>query len=130
MTIAHVEKFAELVAKDPALLVQLGLEKANADAAAASASMAAFVTNAVIFAKRLGLEFTEEEAKAFMVRAVAAASSGELSDTQLEAVAGGKSLNEDVNLDISRTLAMQYGGVMRQFVMSQAPLTKNDFKRT
>ena len=33
MTTAHVEKFAELVAKDPALLAKLGLDKVNADAA-------------------------------------------------------------------------------------------------
>lgn len=37
MTTAHVEKFAELLAKDPALLAKLGMDKATADAAAASA---------------------------------------------------------------------------------------------
>ena len=37
MSTAHVEKFAELVSKDPALLAKLGLDKANADAAAALA---------------------------------------------------------------------------------------------
>ena len=42
MTTSHVEKFAELVAKDPALLAKLGLDKVNADAAAASASVAAY----------------------------------------------------------------------------------------
>jgi len=41
MTTAHVEKFAELVGRDPALLAKLGLDKVNADAAAASASAAA-----------------------------------------------------------------------------------------
>ena len=40
MTTAHVEKFAELVGKDPALLAKLGLDKVHADAAAASASVA------------------------------------------------------------------------------------------
>jgi hypothetical protein len=90
MTTAHVEKFAEIVSKDPALLAKLGLDKANADAAAASASMAAFITNAVIEAKAHGLEFTEAEAHAFMADQAAAAARGELSDTQLEAVAGGK----------------------------------------
>ena len=103
MTTAHVEKFAELVGKDPALLAKLGLDKVNADAAAASASAAgfeawlaasasaaAFITNAVKEAKAHGLEFTEEEAKAFMAAEAKAAASGELSDTQLEAVAGGK----------------------------------------
>jgi len=91
MTTAHVEKFAEIVSKDPALLAKLGLDKANADAAAASASAEAFITNAVKEAKAHGLEFTEEEAHAFMAAEAKAAASGELSDTQLEAVAGGKS---------------------------------------
>ena len=89
MTTAHVEKFAELVAKDPALLAKLGLDKVNADAAAASASAAAFITNAVKEAKALGLNFTEEEARAYMAAESKAAASGELSDTQLEACAGG-----------------------------------------
>ena len=90
MTTAHVEKFAELVAKDPALLAKLGLDKVNADAAAAAASAAAFITNAVKEAKAHGLEFTDDEAQAFIAAEANAAASGELSDTQLEAVAGGK----------------------------------------
>ena len=89
MTTAHVEKFAELVAKDPALLAKLGLDKVNADAATASASAAAFITNAVKEAKALGLEFTEEEAQAYFEADAKSASTGELSDTQLDAVAGG-----------------------------------------
>ena len=86
MTTAHVEKFAELVGKDPALAAKLGMEKVNADAASA----AAFITNAVKEAKAHGLEFTEEEAKTYVAAEAKAAASGELSDTQLEAVAGGK----------------------------------------
>ena len=89
MTKAHVEKFAELVAKDPALQAKLGMDKVNADAAAASASAAAFTPNAVKEAKALGLEFTEEELNAFLAAERTAAESGELSDTQLEGVAGG-----------------------------------------
>jgi hypothetical protein len=89
MTTAHVEKFAELVAKDPALLAKLGLDKVNADAAAAAASAAAFLTNAVKEAKAHGLNFTAEEFHAFMDAEAKAAASGELSDTQLEGVAGG-----------------------------------------
>ena len=92
MTTAHVEKFAELVGKDPALQAKLGLDKVNADAAAAAASAAAFITNAVKEAKAHGLEFTEEEFHAFMAAERTAAESGELSDTQLEGVAGGTSV--------------------------------------
>ncbi len=40
MTTAHVEKFAELVSKDPDLLAKLGLDKVVTDQAAASASVA------------------------------------------------------------------------------------------
>jgi hypothetical protein len=69
------------------------LDKVNADAAAASASAAAFIANAVKEAKALGLQFTEEEAQAFLDAEAKAAASGELSDTQLEAVAGGKKNN-------------------------------------
>ena len=90
MTTAHVEKFAELAGKDPALLAKLGLDKVNADAAAASASAAAFITNAVKEAKALGLEFTEDEAHAYMAAEAKAAAASELSDLQLERVAGGK----------------------------------------
>ena len=99
MTTSHVEKFAELVGKDPALLAKLGLDKVNADAAAASASAAAFITNAVKEAKALGLEFTEEEAEAFMVAEATAEASGELSDLQLEAVAGGAGKSLGKNYD-------------------------------
>ena len=74
MTTSHVEKFAELVGKAPALLAKLGLDKVNADAAAATvtASAAAFISNAVKEAKEkpkrsqreakaLGIEFIKEE---------------------------------------------------------------------
>jgi hypothetical protein len=89
MTTAHVEKFAELVAKDPALLAKLGWDKVNADAAAAAASAAAYIATAVKEGKALGLQFTEEELQAFMVAEAKGAATGELSDTQMEAVAGG-----------------------------------------
>jgi hypothetical protein len=71
-------------------LAKLGLDKVHADAAAASASAAAFITNAVKEAKAHGLEFTEEEAQAYMAGEAKAAASGELPGTQLKAVAGGK----------------------------------------
>ncbi len=87
MTTAHVEKFAELVGKDPALAAKLGMDKVNADAASA----AAFIANSVKEAKALGLEFTEDELNAFMAAEKRAAAIGELSDRQLEGVSGGLS---------------------------------------
>ena len=89
MTTAHVEKFAELVGKDPALQAKLGLDQVNADAAAAAASAGAFITNAVKEAKAHGLEFTGEEFRGFLDAEAKAAASGELSDNQIDQVAGG-----------------------------------------
>ncbi len=83
-----VEKFAELVGKDPALLAKLGLDKVNADSAAA-VSLAAFITTAAKVAKAHGVDFVEEDAQAFMDAEAKAAASDELSDTQSESVAGG-----------------------------------------
>ena len=71
-------------------MAKLGLDKVNADAAAASASAAAFITNAVKEAKALGFEFSEDEAHTYLAAEAKAAASGQLSDSQLEAVAGGK----------------------------------------
>ena len=96
MTSAHIEKFAELLGNDPALSAKLGLDKVNADAAAAAASAEAFITHAVKDAKHLGLIFTEEELQEFMDAEMQAAASGELSDTQLEAVAGGGTTSRTV----------------------------------
>ena len=67
----------------------------------ASASEAAFITNAVKEAKAHGLEFTEEELKSFMAAEMTAAASGELSDTQLEAVAGGASYDGQLEAMLS-----------------------------
>ena len=89
MSTAHVEKFLELVGKDPALLAKLGLDKVNPDAGAASVSAAGFMANFFKEAKALGLEITEEEARAFMHAELKAAASGELTDMTLEAVVGG-----------------------------------------
>ena len=89
MTTSHVEKFAELVGKDPALQAKLGLDQVNADAAAAAASAGAFITNAVKEAKAHGLEFTGEEFRGFLDAEAKAAASGELSDNQIDQVAGG-----------------------------------------
>ena len=119
MTTGHVEKFAELVGKDPALLAKLGLDKVTADAAAASASAAAFITNAVKEAKALGLLFTDEEAHAYMAAVGKVAASGELSDTQLEAVAGGKSAVENIAMLIG--IGLRLNGIDLYAEMNARP---------
>ena len=116
MTTAHVEKFAELVAKDPVLLAKLGLDKVNADAAAAAASVAAFISNAVKEAKAQGLEFTEEELHAYMVAERKVLASGEMSDTQLDAggISGGWSPQRTVFKLASDMIAnkLEYGPML------------------
>ena len=91
MTTAHVEKFAELVGKDPALYAKFGYEKLNEVVVADMPAKVAWMTSAVNEAKALGLDFNAEEALSFLEKSYRGdAASGELSDLQLEAVAGGK----------------------------------------
>jgi hypothetical protein len=90
MSKAHVEKFAELVGKDPALYAKFGYEKLNEVVVADMPAKVAWMTSAVNEAKALGLDFNAEEALSFLEKHYRAESSGELSDLQLEAVAGGK----------------------------------------
>ena len=116
MTTAHVEKFAELLGKDPALLAKLGLEKVNADAGAAAASAAAFIASAVKEGTALGLEVTGDEAMAYLTAEAKAGESGELSDSQLEAVAGGKISGNQIRVII------QYGGMAYTLGKQIAPL--------
>ena len=72
-----------MVAKDPALLARLGVEQATDEAAARIC-----VGKAVKEAKAVGLEFSETEGYEWMRRE--AKHNDELTDRQLEAVAGGK----------------------------------------
>ena len=85
MSEAHIAKFAEIVVQDPEMYARLGLEQVSDEAGGR-----AFVSKAIKEAKAAGLEFTEAEGYEWMKEEVASESRGELSDTQLEAVAGGK----------------------------------------
>jgi hypothetical protein len=95
MTKAHVEKFGEVLLSDPDMSEKLGLSKFLAtlesnDSEAQATSKATFVDNAVEEATSRGLIFSKEEFKENLDVEVMAMQSGELSDLQLEAVAGGK----------------------------------------
>jgi hypothetical protein len=81
MSQAHAQKYYDLVAKDPALLESLGEGTKSADE---------FIARAIAAAKQQGLEFSADEAKEFMASQADDREEGELSDQQLEAVAGGK----------------------------------------
>jgi hypothetical protein len=81
MSQAHAQKYYDIVAKDPALLDSLGAGTKSADE---------FIARAIAAAKQQGLEFSAEEAKTYLEAQEADSADGELSDQQLEAVAGGK----------------------------------------
>ena len=89
MTVAHVEKFVEIVTNDSALLARLGVYDADADADVAAASASSVCANAVKEAKALGLEITEEEFMVYLNSINSVLAGGELVDEQLDAVAGG-----------------------------------------
>jgi hypothetical protein len=81
MSQAHAQKYYDIVAKDPALLESLGAGTKSADE---------FIARAIAAAKQQGLEFSAEEATTYLEAQDADKADGELSDQQLEAVAGGK----------------------------------------
>jgi len=80
MTTAHVEKFAEMIINDPALKARLTKHKEN---------MSVYASTAVQEGKALGLVFTSQEFTTFVMAERTTAESGELSDLELDAVAGG-----------------------------------------
>jgi hypothetical protein len=91
MTIAHVEKFAELVGQNPDLYAKFGWEKMAEVGVKDMPAKVEWMASAVNEGKAHGLNFTAEEALTFLSKSFTDATSGELSDLQLEAVAGGKS---------------------------------------
>jgi hypothetical protein len=90
MTIAHVEKFAELVGQNPDLYAKFGWEKMAEVGVKDMPAKVEWMASAVNEGKAHGLIFTAEEALEFLTKSFTDAASGELSDLQLEAVAGGK----------------------------------------
>ena len=80
MTSAHVEKFAEMIINDPALKARLTKHKED---------MSVYASTAVQEGKALGLVFTAQEFTTFVMAERTTAESGELSDLELDAVAGG-----------------------------------------
>ena len=81
MSVAHMEQFYAKAARDPALQAKL-VEGAK--------TPQDFLRNIVEAAKGQGYQFTEEEAGTWVVKNHPVGAGGELSDSQLEAVAGGK----------------------------------------
>lgn len=82
MSQAQLDKFIGLVSNDPSVLQEAskGVEEADL-----------FVRNVVDYAKEHGYDFTADEAKGWIGDQAGQRAGGELSDAQLEMVAGGKS---------------------------------------
>jgi predicted ribosomally synthesized peptide with nif11-like leader len=81
MSVAHIEQFYGKATKDPALVNKMLMGTKGPDD---------FIRNAVKEGKNQGYEFSYEEADAWIKKQQKAKASGELSDSQLESVAGGK----------------------------------------
>jgi hypothetical protein len=81
MSQAHIEQFYAIASKDQALFNRM---------MAGTKSPDDFVVNAVTQGKALGYSFTVEEADAWIQKQQQIKAGGELSDSQLESVAGGK----------------------------------------
>ncbi|MFC5496922.1 hypothetical protein ACFPOE_05185 [Caenimonas terrae] len=78
---ADIEKFYKSVAQNPALLQKI---------AAGAQTPDQFIDQAVKVAGEQGITIQRAEASAWIDSQIAARKNGELSDVQLEAVAGGK----------------------------------------
>ena len=82
MSKAQLDKFISLVANNPSVLQ---------DASRGEEQAEQFIKNVVQYAKQHGYDFNEDEAKGWITDQGKLRAQGELSDAQLEMVAGGKS---------------------------------------
>jgi hypothetical protein len=80
MSTAQVEKFFTSVCRNPA-----ALEEVSKDAD----DLNSFVKNIVQYAKHKGYEFTEDEARTWILDFTQQSADGALQDSELESVAGG-----------------------------------------
>lgn len=81
MSHAQIEQFASRVSNDPALFSKLLVDIQTPDD---------FIDKAVALGKEAGFTFSRDEADGWIKQQIEAKASGELSDLQLEGVAGGK----------------------------------------
>jgi predicted ribosomally synthesized peptide with nif11-like leader len=81
MSAGQIEQFYGRVSKDPAMFNQL---------AAGTQTPDEFIDRAVALGAQTGFSFSRDEADAWIKKQIEAKANGELSDMQLEGVAGGK----------------------------------------
>jgi predicted ribosomally synthesized peptide with nif11-like leader len=82
MSVGQIEQFYSRASSDPAILNKLMADTQTPDE---------FVDKAVALGAEAGFTFSRDEADAWIKKQIEAKASGELSDLQLEGVAGGKS---------------------------------------
>jgi predicted ribosomally synthesized peptide with nif11-like leader len=83
MSVGQIEQFYGRVNNDPALFNKLMADTQTPDE---------FIDKAVAIGAETGFSFSRDEADAWIKKQIEAKASGELSDLQLEGVAGGKSV--------------------------------------
>jgi predicted ribosomally synthesized peptide with nif11-like leader len=91
MSTSQVEKFMSYVSEDAEALKAAAKDAKTPDE---------FVKNAQQFATERGYDFTVEEARAYIDERIRQSESGELSDAQLNAVAGGATATEPGQLPL------------------------------
>ncbi|MFM9970686.1 MAG: Nif11-like leader peptide family RiPP precursor [Burkholderiales bacterium] len=91
MSVSHIEQFYTRAVGDKALFAKM---------AASMSGPEDFIRKAVDTGKSLGYDFSFEEADAWIKKQQAIKASGELSDSQLESVAGGKQSSQEWMGDI------------------------------
>jgi predicted ribosomally synthesized peptide with nif11-like leader len=89
MSQAHIEQFYSQAVKNPTLIAAM---------VAGVSTPEEFVTKAVAAGKEHGFTFTAEEAHTWIKQQQEMKAKGELSDSQLESVAGGKGNSTSTNL--------------------------------
>ncbi|MBI4983902.1 MAG: Nif11-like leader peptide family natural product precursor [Rhodocyclales bacterium] len=88
MSQAQIEQFASRVKNDPSIFNKLTAGTQTPDE---------FIDKAVAIGAESGFSFTRDEADGWIKTQIAAKANGELSDLQLEGVAGGKGVSVNVN---------------------------------
>lgn len=103
MSQAQIEQFASRVSNDPAMFnkVIAGIQTSDE-----------FIDRALATGAETGFSFTRDEASTWLNDQMKARASGELSDLQLEGVAGGKGHVTADNLDATAKIDFQDGHIL------------------
>ena len=103
MSQAQIEQFSSRVKNDPAMFNKLMAGTQTPDE---------FIDKAVAIGAETGFSFSREEADTWIKAQIEAKANGELSDLQLEGVAGGKSVGNAVDntLNAAHNVVHQVGG--------------------